>query len=331
MIRVLFVDDDSNVLNGLRRMLRPMSGQWEMVFLGNADDALAHFDRTHVDVLVTDLHMPGTDGMQLLRRVRKDDRYASVAIVVLTGAGCESIAVKALKSGAQDYLTKGSLTIDQLKNAVESAIADVSAAQQQAAQTDQAIRMSKRLAEANLCLAEMSRFDPLTKLFNRGAWEETASLEQEQFGSEEQGFSIIMVDIDHFKKLNDTLGHQAGDECLRRVARTIREGTRGTDIVGRFGGEEFIVLAPGTDHATAMILAERIRGAVWNLEIAHPSSPTASRVTVSVGAANSGELTWPEVVPLADRALYAAKNGGRNQIRHYDDVKHLEPVAGSAQ
>ena len=124
-----------------------------------------------------------------------------------------------------------------------------------------------------------------------------------------------MIDVDHFKRFNDTAGHQAGDVCLRSVAHGIRSCCRAIDIVGRYGGEEFIVLVPETSHDGAVSLAQRMRGAVLALKIPHPGLSPDAGVTASFGVAVGPQNRWQEVLSKADAALYRAKSDGRDLVR----------------
>ncbi len=314
MKRVLFVDDEIDVLDGLRRVLRPMQGQWNMVFLDSAEKVLELLQQQTVVAIVADVRMPGMDGLQLLRVIRGHECYASVAVVMLTGKGSESIAVEAMKSGAQDYLVKGSVTRELVQKTIECSLASVATQRQLAERNERIEQLSEQLAEANIELSLTSRLDSPTKLLNRRAWEEAAVLEQDRSARHNHSYGIIMIDIDHFKQFNDSAGHQAGDECLCRVARCIDQSSRATDVVGRYGGEEFIVLAPETDLDGSKVLGEQIRSAIWELNIPHPASKKSERVTVSVGVASRPQSPWENVVKEADDALYAAKDGGRNQV-----------------
>ncbi|MFH1417729.1 MAG: diguanylate cyclase [Planctomycetota bacterium] len=315
MKRILFVDDEANVLDGLRRTLRPMESKWKMAFLDSAERALEMLQQETVDAIVSDLRMPGMDGLQMLRNIRGHECYASVAVVMLTGEGSESTAVEAMKCGAQDYLVKGSVTCELIQQTIENAVAAVVRERQLVERNEKITQLSKQLAETNVTLSQMSRLDSMTKLLNRQAWEEAIALERERSVRHGRSYAVIMIDIDHFKQFNDSMGHPAGDECLRAVATCIDQSTRVIDMVGRYGGEEFIVLAPETDLDGAMVLAERIRSAIWDLHMPHPASKTAERVTVSVGVAVRPVAPWEDVVKEADEALYAAKDGGRNQVQ----------------
>jgi diguanylate cyclase (GGDEF)-like protein len=155
----------------------------------------------------------------------------------------------------------------------------------------------------------------MTRLLNRAAFETNLAETHKQAQREGGSYAVMMVDVDHFKDFNDTMGHQAGDDCLVRVAEIIRETVRKTDCVGRYGGEEIIVLCPGIDVVSAAELAERVRAAVQGLQIVHPRSTASSFVTVTLGLAVGPDMgSWSEVIGRADERLYTAKREGRNQI-----------------
>ncbi len=176
-------------------------------------------------------------------------------------------------------------------------------------------RLKKREMERlNAELTVLSKSDPLTGIANRRAWEDAVNREQERYDRHECVYSIVMIDIDYFKVYNDSQGHQKGDECLRQVAQTIASSCRTVDLAGRYGGEEFAILAPDTPIETGLKFAERVRKAVWELALPHPSSPIAARVTISVGVASVTSGSWEDVLKRADDALYVAKKAGRNMV-----------------
>ena len=174
-------------------------------------------------------------------------------------------------------------------------------------------RLSADLMQLNIDLSQISRIDPMTRLLNRAAFEAVITQEHERAVATGTTYAVIMADVDHFKAFNDSRGHQAGDRALIRVAEAIRYTVRKTDFVGRYGGEEIIVLCPGIDVDLAADLAERVREAVIGLSIEHPKSDTAGHVTISLGVATGPAGGWPEVVGRADERLYLAKHHGRNQ------------------
>ena len=175
------------------------------------------------------------------------------------------------------------------------------------------------LIERELVLRTSSVIDSLTGLYNRGHFDQRVSEEWRRAQRPGQDFSLMLIDIDHFKKLNDSLGHQAGDDALRRVAQLLRQCTRRAgDLLARYGGEEFVIIVPNATAAVAMLLAERCRAAVEAAGLEHPGRPDAlGRVTISVGLASM----WPlpgeseqELIRRADQALYDAKKAGRNRV-----------------
>jgi len=185
-------------------------------------------------------------------------------------------------------------------------------------------RLSAELMRFNLDLSQVSRLDPMTGLLNRAAFE--ACLMQEHALSaaaleagQDRPYSVIMIDVDHFKSFNDAMGHPEGDRCLVAVAQAVQATVRRTDFVGRYGGEELIVLCPGLDTDHAARLAERLRQTVRDLNINHPQSGVAPVVTISLGLATGGlhsctHENSSSVVIAADRMLYRAKHAGRDRV-----------------
>ncbi len=174
--------------------------------------------------------------------------------------------------------------------------------------------LAAELVQLNTEFSLLARCDALTGLLNRRAWFESAHIEHERFVRYQSRYAVVMIDVDHFKRYNDSLGHQAGDECLKKFAKCVSSALRVTDTLGRYGGEEMIVLLPETDREGALELAERIRQAVWGMNLSHPDSPTADRVTISLGvSAIHPGAALGDVIRAADDALYAAKRDNRNR------------------
>ncbi len=181
------------------------------------------------------------------------------------------------------------------------------------------LTMEKRKTELlNEKLREMSYVDGLTGVANRRKFDEYLEAEWERARRMGRPLSLLLIDIDFFKRFNDIMGHLEGDECLRKVARAIRDSLRrGVDLVARYGGEEFAVILPETDLTQAEKIAERIREAVMNLNIPHPGSDVSDRVTVSVGVVSvipQEGMSREDLIEMADRALYLAKKRGRNRV-----------------
>ncbi len=183
---------------------------------------------------------------------------------------------------------------------------------------DQLSRLRLTLETANRRLQRLVAVDALTGIANRRQFDRALDRELRRTRREQQPLSIIFLDLDEFKRFNDTYGHARGDEVLRNVARTLDETfRRGSDLVARYGGEEFVVVLPGVDGHRASLYAERLRRRVWRLCIPYGASPATDRVTISGGVAtvtNAQFTSSAELMAAADRALYRAKCSGKNRI-----------------
>jgi diguanylate cyclase (GGDEF)-like protein len=249
------------------------------------------------DVIVCDLEMPVCDGVRFLALKASQAAFAHVPVIMLTGEGDPERKVDLLVRGAADYVTKPFHPRELL------------------ARVQAHLRLKtlqEELLRANAHLEELSNTDGLTGLRNRRSLDETLAAEAARAVRYELPLSLILFDIDHFKKVNDEHGHQAGDRVLARVGEVIREGTRTTDLAARYGGEELAVLLPHTGPAPAAMLADRLRAAISCVTF-----PVAGlRVTASAGVASLDASGCPTaLVDAADRALYAAKHEGRNCVR----------------
>jgi diguanylate cyclase (GGDEF)-like protein/PAS domain S-box-containing protein len=175
--------------------------------------------------------------------------------------------------------------------------------------------LSQMLAQDNTEIAVDARIDPLTKVLNRSSWEEGISIEDERSRRHGHVYGVMIIDVDHFKQFNDTAGHMAGDDCLRAVVDCICRTCRVTDVVGRYGGDEFMVLLPETTLPHGKRAAERVLETIQTKAIRHKGLGDGGAVTVSIGVAQGpSEAGWREVLELADQALYRSKEGGKNRI-----------------
>ncbi|MCH8498493.1 MAG: GGDEF domain-containing protein [Marinobacter sp.] len=171
------------------------------------------------------------------------------------------------------------------------------------------------LEKANALLAKLSKTDRLTGLLNRGTWEQLLDVEFERFRRYAHDTSLVMLDIDHFKSVNDNHGHVVGDDVIRHTAELIRRNLRGSDVAGRYGGEEFGIIMPETDTDGAIALCERIRASVEASVISTASGGLTYTISLGVATLDGDVDNYMSWVEQADRALYAAKEGGRNQVR----------------
>ena len=243
-----------------------------------------------------DWMLPGLDGIDICRRIRKLGNGSYIYTVMLTSKNRKQDLLLAMEAGADDYLSK---PVDPSELRAR-------------------LMAGKRILELQQSLRFAATHDFLTGLLNRA--EIMAALQREfsRSGREGKPASIILADIDHFKRVNDGLGHAAGDEVLKEVARRLKADLRPYDVVGRYGGEEFLVILPGCDLPNGVRRAEQIRNRVANDPIQTLSGPISATISVGVTVtAFSPDLTEADILQQADVTLYKAKNNGRNRTEAF--------------
>lgn len=303
-MKILLVDDSRAM--AMVTTARLESFGHEVVHAIDGPAAIAHFQQTPFDLILMDIEMPGMNGFEATTRIRAlegNELWAWTPIIFVTATDTPTNLVTAIEAGGDDFISKmAPETVLQAKMKAMSRIA----------------AMRARLAQANSRLQSQANRDGLTGLLNRRAMDMQVDQLWEAAVSGGKAFSLLMIDVDHFKKYNDTYGHLAGDACLQRIAQVLRKHLhRGADLAARYGGEEFAGILPDTDLAGAILLAEQIRSEVENLDIEHGASSCASRVTVSIGLVSlpGRKLGSPgELIEFADQALYRAKQTGRNRV-----------------
>jgi diguanylate cyclase (GGDEF)-like protein len=263
----------------------------------DGEEALLMCRAEHPDVVLLDVEMPKLDGHGVLVALRADPVMADIPVVFLTGRTTTEDVVEGLRLGAHDYLRKPFEPAELL--------ARVSAAHRVKTLQDQ-------LRQRNAELDAMSRTDALTGMPNRRHMQDQLLATGSAMMRHGQQIGILMVDVDHFKAVNDSVGHGGGDKVLRAVAQRVTACCRTEDVAGRWGGEEFLVVCPFTDREAVAALGERIRAKVADESVPLDDGLTLV-VTVSVGAA-SGSGDIDTLVRRADTALYAAKDAGRDCV-----------------
>ena len=311
-IKVLAVDDDPVDLRLLVAQLEREG--CDVLPARDGHEALDLAMRHHPQAVVADWTMPNMSGSELCRRLRELEPHKPLFLVLLTGLDDEGRAVEAYESGADEYVTKPCnprLLVARLKSGLRLARhQEADAARRAELQAE-----GRRIELHAKRMAGLAATDQLTGLPSRARVLEVLRRQWDHGQSTGAPLAIALFDLDHFKRVNDEHGHDAGDEVLRAVARLLQRHVRKGDCLARFGGEEFLLACPGTDAAAAQIAAERLRGALAAEPIVRAGFQ--GRLTLSCGIAERGPgmLGVDGLLKAADLALYEAKAGGRDRVR----------------
>jgi diguanylate cyclase (GGDEF)-like protein len=306
-VKILIADDSATPRLLLKRELERLGH--ECLVAEDGLQAWEAFQGSGVDAVISDWMMPGLDGDELCRRVRADPNAPYAYFVLLTSLDDKRHIVAGMEAGADDYLTKP-FGHEELETRLIAA-ARVSALHRKIT------AQQAELERLNELLFDDSRRDSLTGLGNRRRQDEDLQILADRAKRYGDCFCVTLFDVDRFKLFNDSAGHLAGDDVLRRVAAKLAYECRSGDAVYRYGGEELLVLLPSQSLDTARIAAERMRAAVEDLAIPHPGIDPPGVVTVSGGVAAFEPDRDDDVARLlkrADAALYEAKEGGRNRV-----------------
>jgi diguanylate cyclase (GGDEF)-like protein len=312
-MKILIAEDDPVS----RRLLEVTLSKWGYEVIACVDgqaawEALQQPDAPQLVIL--DWMMPRMDGLQVCKHVRKREEHSAelyVYIILLTAKSQKTDMVTGLEAGADDYLTKP-FDAQELRMRLRAG--------------RRILDLRDELVRAREIIREQARKDSLTQLCTRATVLETLHQElvrAQRMVDRETPVSVVLADLDHFKQINDTYGHLAGDAVLRETARRMRDAIRPYDSIGRYGGEEFLLVLSDCDTAGAVALAQRLLLAV-SKEVIVLAEGTVS-VTLSAGVATSGAMQDAEkLVGAADAALYRAKRGGRDRVEVAvaDDIKH---------
>jgi diguanylate cyclase (GGDEF)-like protein len=291
------IADDSLVIRAVLRKQLQEHG-FEVLEAADGEEALEIASKGALDVILLDVEMPILDGYEVLARLKTDPKLSTIPVVFITARASTEDVVSGLRSGAHDYLRK--------PFEASEVIARVSAAARVKSLQDE-------LRSRNVELDLLSRTDKLTALSNRRHLEEQSTILSSSSRRHDHSLGVLMIDIDRFKSINDSVGHAGGDEVLREVAIRLRTPLRIEDVCGRWGGEEFLILLPITNLEEVVLVAERIRKSVASTSISI-STGTHLDVTISVGCASGRGASWESLVERADSALYEAKESGRNRV-----------------
>jgi two-component system cell cycle response regulator len=292
--RILIIDDDRAQCGHLSRIVQ----EWEAIAFPaqTLADALRLYKEGNPDLVMCDVLMPHVDGYKLAQMFKRDGRF--VPIILLTALDDLDSKRRGLAAGADEFLTKPVNTLE-LQIRVSSML--------------RIKRLADELEKANARLQTLATTDPLTKLANRRMLGERLAYEFARARRYQSQVACLMIDVDHFKKVNDVHGHLVGDKVLVELGAGIAGAIRTTDLGGRYGGEEFMVIAPETPQRHAVILAERLRQTIVQRIAQTAGIPP---VTLSIGVATTelNPQSVEELVGRADQALYKAKQDGRDRV-----------------
>jgi len=293
-MKILIVEDDPVS----RRLLESFLTEWghDVKLAVNGSEAWKILQNPDApNLVISDWMMPEMDGLELCRRIRATGKSGYIYFIILTAKEKKEDVVKGLEAGADDLLVKP-FSHEELKCRV---------------------LIGERILNLEKRILQLASTDSLTGILNRRAFTERLKAELERAGRENAPLSIIMADIDHFKRVNDEYGHQAGDRVLQEFSRRLMKPARPYDFLGRYGGEEFIACLPNTNEEQARSIAERLRRGVEETAVSR-SDDANIQITASFGTASyraeDGKDDVDQIIKRADDALYKAKREGRNRV-----------------
>jgi diguanylate cyclase (GGDEF)-like protein len=296
---IAIVDDDAAIRRLVRLFLRRAG--FETIECTTGAEAREALTTQPWDLAILDRKLPDADGALLCQELKAMPELRSRYIIMLTGEADQEDKVEGLELGADDYITKP-FQYPELLARIRAG--------------KRIVDLQKELLETNKRLELLSITDGLTKLHNHRHFQDELARAFEESQRYDRPLSLAMIDIDFFKKINDTWGHAVGDEVLKAVAALFRDSVRSTDLVARYGGEEFAVMMPETELDDGITFAEKIRTLIESTDIKTQSGVIKATVSIGVASVPHSRIhTSKELIVAADRALYRAKKAGRNQVQ----------------
>jgi len=295
---ILVVDDEEVARQLLMDFLSDLG--YHVQTAPDGETALSLARENPFDLIITDVRMPGMSGIELIHSIRELSLDVDTNFIVITGYSSVEAGIAAMREGAYDYIGKP-FNLEEMRVVVERALER---------------QNLMRKAKDTEYYRSLSILDGLTQLYNHRYFHELLTREINRALRYPQTFSLMMIDIDDFKKFNDTKGHLAGDCALREIGQIMLRTLRKVDLVCRYGGEEFSMIIPQTNKEATAVAAERLREIIANTEIKDESDAPLGKIAISIGIA-----TFPddgqgkeELIKAADAALYEAKNKGKNKV-----------------
>lgn len=304
-INVFLIDDDLSTIRLLAHSFRHMQETWRLSFFNDPEHALSEVSGTELTIIVSDWHMPNTDGLALCAKVREKvlpENGGFTYFILFTANNDQDDAVHALESGIDDFLVKP-VNIKELIARIKIGI--------------RVLQAERNMWRANEKLKMLASTDILTGLLNRRAGQDLLDQEFAAVKRGMQAVSVMMADLDYFKKINDTYGHNAGDTVLKEISRRLKNGLRKYDFVIRWGGEEFLIVCKNTQPEDARNVANQVLSLVSSQAVII-NDDLQLDVTVSIGTAciqPNEDMAPYKLIAKADKALYEAKESGKNCVR----------------
>ena len=296
--KIAIVDDDAAIRRLVRLFLHRAG--FETIELTTGEEARRALQSEPWDLAILDRKLPDLDGAMLAHELKSQPEFRTRYIIMLTGEAEQEDKVEGLELGADDYITKP-FQYPELLARIRAG--------------KRIVDLQKELLETNKRLELLSITDGLTRLYNHRYFQDELARAFDESKRYNRPLSLAMIDIDFFKKVNDTYGHAVGDEVLKCVSSQFGESVRSTDLVARYGGEEFAVMMPETGLEDALTFAEKIRHLLESRPVPTQAGPLPVTVSIGVSSVPRSRIHSPkEMVVAADRALYRAKKGGRNRV-----------------
>jgi diguanylate cyclase (GGDEF)-like protein len=305
-IKILVVDDEDNFRSTLKDFLA--AHNHHILEAGNGIQALEVIEKEDVDLVISDMRLPKMDGITFTHKVK--ERRQDIPVIVMTAYASIESAVEAMKAGASDFITKP-FKFAHILFIIERAMET---------------KQLREMAVKSEYYKQLSNLDGMTSLYNYRFFKEMLKHEVDRHLRYNRSLSLLMIDIDDFKRINDSYGHLVGDQVLKQIADLLKKSIRSHDLVARYGGEEFAVILPETMEEEAIKVGERIVTTIGDHRFNLIEGSSAERLTVTVGLASfpKDAEEAEQLVENSDQALYKGKNGGKNQVFIYSKGKKTQ-------
>lgn len=267
---------------------------YRVVTAGNGVEAMEKLQKEDVQIALSDIMMPKMDGFELIKAIRSEPSFKGIYMILITARIQEGDRIRGLDLGADDYITKPFSFSELLAR----------------------VRVGSRVVNYQQNLEYQTQTDPLTGLFNRRAFERKIAEEYERAKRYNHAISLLLLDIDNFKNINDTYGHHGGDMALVKISAILRERTRRSDFPARYGGEEFVLILPETDQENALQVANKVHDEIRSQMFGTSTTPFALTVSIGLSSTTTKPYSdWRQMLEDADQAMYLAKNSGKDRVQ----------------